>query len=127
MSSGRLEFRHLTTFVAVADTLHFGRAAERLHLAQPAVPQEISRLEAALGTRLLNRNRRTTTLTDAGRAFLWQARRAIDAAAEAVEVARAAAHGEAGRLRVGLAPSTAAGAPTRWVCNLNGVSGVVGQ
>lgn len=105
----RVELRHLETFVAVAETLHFGRAAARLHLAQPAVSQQIGRLEAALGARLLSRNRRTTAITDVGNAFLPEARRALTAAADAIEVARAAARGEAGRLRVGVAPSAAAG------------------
>lgn len=107
MTSG-VELRQLETFVAVAETLHFGRAGDRLHLAQPAVSQQIGRLEAVVGARLLHRNRRTTALTDAGRAFLPEARRALAAAADALGAARAAARGETGRLRVGVAPSAAA-------------------
>jgi DNA-binding transcriptional LysR family regulator len=107
MTAARLDLRLVETFVAVAETLHFGRAGDRLHLAQPAVSQQIGRLEAVIGARLLSRNRRTTALTDAGRAFLPEARRALAVAAGAAEVARAAARGEAGRLRVGIAPSAA--------------------
>lgn len=108
MSAGRVDLRHLETFVAVAETLHFGRAGDRLHLAQPAVSQQIGRLEAAVGARLLLRGHRTTALTEAGRAFLPEARRALAAADEAVEIARAAARGDTGRLRLGIAPSAAA-------------------
>ncbi len=93
----------------MAETLHFGRAAERLHVAQPAVSQQVRRLEAALGVVLLERDRRGTALTDAGRTFLPDARRALAAVDAAEATARRAALGEAGELRVGLAPSAASG------------------
>jgi DNA-binding transcriptional LysR family regulator len=109
MNGADLHLRHLATFVAVAETLHFGRAAARLHLAQPAVSQQVRRLEDALGVRLLDRDRRSTALTAAGQAFLPRARRALAASADAVQAAGAAARGELGRLRVGVAPSAAAG------------------
>jgi DNA-binding transcriptional LysR family regulator len=65
-----LEPRHLRTFVAVAEELHFGRAAARLHLAQQSVSGHISRLEQRLGVALLRRSTRRVTLTPAGRALL---------------------------------------------------------
>jgi DNA-binding transcriptional LysR family regulator len=101
-----MELRHLRYFVAVAEELHFGRAAERLYVAQPAVSDQIRKLEAELGVLLLNRTRRTVSLTDAGAALLAEARRVL----RQVEAARLALQevreGSAGRLRVGYTPAS---------------------
>jgi DNA-binding transcriptional LysR family regulator len=96
--------RLLAPFVALADELHFGRAAERLHVTQPALSQQIARLERQLGVRLFDRTRTRVELTEAGAAVLPSARTAVEAAAAATEVARAHAEGEAGELRLGLSP-----------------------
>src|SRR5690349_8625417 len=97
-----MELRQLAYFVAVVDEAHFTRAAERLHVAQPAVSQQIQRLEAELGERLLHRARRTVTLTAAGEALLPHARAAL-AQVEHGRQAVAALRGlVTGHLRVGL-------------------------
>src|SRR5687768_9618472 len=101
----KFELRHLEAFVAVAEELHFGRAASRLHVAQPALSQQILRLESALGVGLLVREKRRTALSDAGRLFLLEARRTLDQARAAESVAERARHGELGRLRVGYHPT----------------------
>jgi len=79
-----LDLRLVRAFVAVADERHFGRAAERLHLAQPAVSRQVRRLEAQLGARLLDRTSRSVALTDEGRGFLDDARGLLAAADAAV-------------------------------------------
>jgi DNA-binding transcriptional LysR family regulator len=83
-----VELRQLTYFVAVAEELHFGRAAERLHLAGPSLSQQIRNLERELGTQLLIRDRRHVELTPAGSQFLTDAREVLDAAARALDHAR---------------------------------------
>jgi DNA-binding transcriptional LysR family regulator len=95
-----LDPRLLRPFVALADELHFGRAAGRLHVSQPALSQQIARLERQLGVRLFDRTRAHVELTAAGAAMLPSARTAVEAAAAAEE----AAHGDGGELRLGLSP-----------------------
>src|SRR5215213_5167069 len=96
--------RLLRAFVVLADELHFARAADRLHVTQPALSQQIRRLESQLGVALFSRTRRTVALTEAGAAMLQPASSAVRAAREAEEVARAHARGEQGELRLGLSP-----------------------
>lgn len=98
-----MELRHLRYFVAVAESLHFGRAAESLLVAQPSLSQQIRNLERELGVVLLKRSRRTVSLTDAGRVFLTEAKRTLDQAQRALDTARRAARGQLGRLVVSFA------------------------
>lgn len=100
-----LDFRNLRYFVAVAEELHFSRAAERLYIAQPALSEQIRRLERNLGVALLRRTTRKVELTPVGEEFLARARRILAEADEAVAEASRAARGEIGRLRIStLAP-----------------------
>lgn len=101
-----MELRHLRYFTAVAEELHFRRAAERIRVAQPVLSQQIKRLEEELEVKLLLRTRRRVQLTDAGRAFLAEAQRILADAERAVRVARLTSIGEAGELAIG---STEAG------------------
>jgi DNA-binding transcriptional LysR family regulator len=102
-----MELRHLRSFVAVADELHFTRAAERLHIAQSPLSQHIRRLERELGTRLFDRDHHSVDLTPAGRAMLDHARAAVRHADDAAHAARLAAAGRAGTLAVGFLASAA--------------------
>jgi len=97
--------RYLRSFVALAETLHFGQAAQRLGIAQPPLSNQIKRLEKRVGTPLFAR-RPAVALTRAGEAFLEHARRAVGAADRGVEEARRVGRGESGRLILGFAAST---------------------
>jgi DNA-binding transcriptional LysR family regulator len=96
-----VELRHLRYFVVVAEELHFGRAAARLHMAQSPLSQQIRDLETELGVRLIERAQRVVGLTDAGKAFLESARSVLAEADDAATRARRADRGEVGTLRVG--------------------------
>ena len=98
-----MELRHLRYFVAVAEELHFRRAAERLHVAQPAVSEQVRKLEAELGVTLLTRTHRSVSLTDAGAAMLVEATRVLRQAEIAERAAKEAGQRAAGRLRMGYA------------------------
>jgi DNA-binding transcriptional LysR family regulator len=100
-----MELRHLRYFVAVAEERHFGRAADRLHMAQPPLSQQIRRLEAGLGVTLLHRTTRSVELAPAGEVLLVRAREILAAVEGASEDARRAARGEFGRLAVGFTGS----------------------
>lgn len=103
-----LETRQLRVFVALAEDLHFGRAADRLDLAQSALSRQLQDLERRLGTRLLNRGRRAAvTLTEAGQALLTEARIALQQIDRAEAAARRAGRGEVGRLEIGYVVSAA--------------------
>ena len=101
MDDRDLELRHLRYFVAVAEELHFGRAAKRLHLAQPPLSQQIRRLEEILGYALFHRTSRAVKLTAAGEVFLERARRTLRNVYEDIEEARSIGRGDEGSLRVG--------------------------
>ena len=90
----------------MAEERHFRRAAERLHMSQPPLSQQIKTLEEALGVRLLERDRRGVEVTDAGEVFLEQARAVLACVDEAVDAARRAQAGELGRLSVGFVGSS---------------------
>ncbi|WP_204079607.1 LysR family transcriptional regulator [Mycobacterium riyadhense] len=95
------ELRLLRYFVTVAEEQHFGRAAKRLHIAQPPLSQQIQKLERQLGAELIDRTRRPIELTDAGNALFEEARLALTHAERAFAAARKAATGHLGHLHIG--------------------------
>jgi DNA-binding transcriptional LysR family regulator len=101
-----VELRHLRYFVAVAEERHFGRAAARLHIAQPPLSQQIRRFEAELGEPLFYRTTRSVELSPAGEVLLERARDILGAVDAAIDDARRAARGEYGRLAVGFTGSS---------------------
>jgi DNA-binding transcriptional LysR family regulator len=98
-----MELRHLRYFVGVGEEQHFGRAAERLHIAQPALSRQIQDLERELGFALFDRLPRGVRLNEAGKLFLTDARRILQDVAEAKRRAERIALGKAGTLRIGIA------------------------
>jgi DNA-binding transcriptional LysR family regulator len=100
-----MELRHLRYFVAVAEELHFRRAAERLHMSQPPLSQQIRQLEEEIGAQLLARNQHSVELTASGAAFLDRAREILDAVEAAALEARRVQRGEVGRLAIGFVGS----------------------
>jgi DNA-binding transcriptional LysR family regulator len=102
-----MEMRQLRYFLAVAERMHFTRAAELLHLSQPALSQQIRMLEEEIGVKLLERSRRRVQLTAAGMAFRARAQAALEAAAEAASDARMAERGEAGSISIGFVTTAA--------------------
>src|SRR5580658_6087370 len=100
-SDKEMELRQIRSFLSIAETLHFGRTAELIHLSQPALSLQIRALEEEVGVRLFERNRRKTTLTAAGVAFRDEAAAALSQLEKAIRRARLAASGKLGLLRIG--------------------------
>ncbi len=96
-----MQFRQLECFLAVAEELHFGRAARRLHMTQPPLSLRIRRLEEELGVRLFDRSSRRVALTAAGESLVREARAILDRIGSAAEITRAVARGDLGILRLG--------------------------
>ena len=102
-----MELRQLEAFVAVATELHFGRAAERLHVSAPTLSELIRRLERELGTPLFTRTTRRVAMTSAGEELLARAKLILDEVAAAAAAVRRVAGGDAGTVRLGFTPAVA--------------------
>ena len=100
-----IELRHLRYFVTVAEELHFGRAAERLHVSQPPLSQQIRKLEEMLGYPLFNRTSRSVSLTAAGEALFESARRTLRNVQRDIDETRSIGRGEVGSLHIGFVGS----------------------
>src|SRR2546425_9543722 len=100
----RMELRHLRYFVAVAEAENISRAALKLHVSQPALSRQVRDLEDELGFLLLERGAKSVRLTEAGRAFLTEARAVLQRSEDAVKAARTVAAGGAGEPHVRYAP-----------------------
>jgi len=100
-----MELRHLRYFIAVAEELHFGRAAQVLGISQPPLSQQIQALEQEIGARLFERTNRRVELSEAGRLFLQEARLVLAQVDKAADVARRAQLGELGELKIGFTSS----------------------
>ncbi|MBW8722859.1 MAG: LysR family transcriptional regulator [Polaromonas sp.] len=110
-----IELRLWRQFLAVAEELHFGRAAQRLNMTQPPLTQAIAQLEVLLGIRLFDRTKRSVQLTAAGAALLPEARDLLARAQALPAYARASADGEAGRLRLAFVSTVGFDLLPRWV------------
>lgn len=102
-----MELRHLHYFIAVAEELHFSRAADRLNMAQPPLSQQIRQLEAELGFQLFHRTKRRVQLTEAGQTFLSEARQVLHTLDQAIQIGRQSSRGEVGQLTIGFVSSAA--------------------
>ena len=100
-----IELRHLRYFVAVAEELHFGRAAARLNISQPPLSQQIQITEQQVGARLLARTNRSVSLTAAGKQFLADSRQILSMVEDAAARAERLYLGETGELRIGFTSS----------------------
>lgn len=100
-----MELRHLKYFVVLAEELHFGRAADRLHMSQPPLSQQIRALEEQIGVKLFTRTSRKVELTSSGQAFLPEARATLERAENSIKIAQLAQTGNVGRLAFGFPPS----------------------
>ena len=96
-----MDLHHLRYFVAVAERLHFAKAAEFVHVSQPGLSQQIKALEEELGVLLLDRTKRTVTLTEAGKYFLKEAKLSLEHAERAKAIARKVSRGKLGKVRIG--------------------------
>ncbi|HEY9625592.1 MAG TPA: LysR family transcriptional regulator [Crinalium sp.] len=101
-----MELRQLRYFITVAEVLHFGRAAEALHLSQPALSKQIQALEDSLGVQLLERTKHWVRLTIAGQKFLETAHRILQEVEQGIQATRQIADGEMGRLKIGFTEAT---------------------
>ncbi|WP_293336536.1 LysR family transcriptional regulator [Microcoleus sp. CAWBG58] len=102
-----MELRHLRYFIAVAEELNFTRAAERLHMAQPPLSQQIQHLEAELGFQLFRRTKRTVMLTEAGQVFFEESQKILLQVDRAIQLGKQTSRGELGQLTVGFVSSAA--------------------
>jgi DNA-binding transcriptional LysR family regulator len=102
-----MELRHLRYFIAVAEQLHFGQAAETLGIAPPTLTVQIQQIERTLDAQLFTRTKRAVALTQAGEAFLVEARAALEQFERAINIGRRAGRGELGRVNLGFVGSAA--------------------
>jgi DNA-binding transcriptional LysR family regulator len=100
-----MELRHLRYFLAVAEELHFGKAAEKLHIAQPPLSQQIRQLETELGFQLFYRTKRSVRLTEAGEIFLEETQKIFQQLEEAIEKGKQTSRGERGQIAIGFVSS----------------------
>jgi DNA-binding transcriptional LysR family regulator len=123
LRDANIELRHLRYFLAVAEELHYGRAAKRLHMAQPPLSHSIRRLESELGVRLLDRTSRSVSLTAAGRVFAEEARDILSGVEFAIHEARSAAAAEDATIRIGCVPDAPIGHLHRFLTGLRAIAG----
>src|SRR5688572_19788772 len=115
MSTPLVELRLWRQFVTLAEELHFGRAAARLHMTQPPLTQAIANMEQQLGVRLFDRTKRSVRLTEAGAVLVPEARALLARASGLTAQAREAAHGSAGRLRLAFVSTVGFTLLPQWV------------